>query len=364
MYEHVDWGDNPTDDPNLRLEAIIAAARRGATVRILLNGGTFDQLFYQNTNTNTVAYVNQIASAEALDLKAAIGDPTEYGIHNKMVLVWLNGEGGYAHVGSINGSEGSSKINREMALQIQSDDVYAYLARVFRVDWWLVHPVFLPLAIRNYTPPEPPVDYVVISEVMYRPNEQSSGKREWVELYNPTDQAIDLSNWRLGDAASDEYGAGRYAFPTGTVLQAGGVIAVAQQAKDFQGIAGFSTPHFEFLIDPNRDDPTVPNMIPAGAWDGFGLGLGDAGDKVILRDDTGTDVDVIVYGTATYPGIVPHPGGVNYGISLERRPPYYDTDDCSTDLVSRDPPTPGSVPLPRTSAWYSTSIRSAMRGQA
>jgi cardiolipin synthase len=352
LYEREHWGatdGTPATDPNPRLEAYIAAARNGASVRILLNGspdaGSVDE------NAATRAYVNAIAQSEGLDLKSQLGDPCGRGIHNKMVLVWLSGEGGYAHVGSINGSEASNKINRELAVQVKSDDVYHYLARVFQVDWWLAHPVFLPLVMHSYTPPKPPVDYALISEVMYRPSGQSSGKREWVELHNPTGQAVDISGWHLGDAATpDEYGAGLYRFPEGTVLPVDGVIVIAQQAEDFQGVTGFNEPHFEFLIDPYRDDQTVPNMIPAGAWSGFGLGLGDAGDRVILTDDTGVDVDAVVYGAATYAGVIPHAGGVDYGISLERRPPYHDTNDCSLDFVPRTPPTPGSVPSPSTSS--------------
>ncbi|MEE8391405.1 MAG: lamin tail domain-containing protein, partial [Anaerolineae bacterium] len=351
LYEHVDWGANPANDPNLRLEAYIDAARRDARVRILLNGGTFDQPFFQNTNTNTVAYVNQIASAEGLDLQAAIGDPTGYGIHSKMVLVWLEGEGGYSHVGSINGSEGSSKINREIALQIRSDEVYHYLARVFETDWWLAHPVFLPLLLRDYAPPEAPVDYVVISEVMVRPYVgDPPGNREWVELYNPTNHPIDLSNWSLGDAqAPKEYGSGTYRFPAGTEIPAQTTIVVAQQTADVT-----FTPDFEFVIDPGRDDPAVPNMNPAGAWDGFGLMLGNGGDEVILRDHTGADVDIVVWDDpaddpivkGNYPGVTPWLGMLTSDWSLERRPPYYDSDDCSADFFPRYPATPGSVPLP------------------
>ncbi len=349
MYEREHWGptaSTPATDPNPRLEAYIAAARRGARVRILLNG-SFDTGSVLE-NTATCAYVNQIARSERLNLAAGLGDPAGRGIHNKMVLVWLDESGeqsGYAHVGSINGSEASSKLNRELALQVKSDAVYDYLARVFEHDWWLAHPLFLPLVMRNYAPPPPPVDYVVISEVMYRPAGQTTGNREWVELYNPTHQPVDLSGWYLGDAAAaEEYGAGLYRFPADSLLPAGGVIVVAQQAVDFEGVGGFTKPHFEFLIDPHRDDPEVPNMEPVGAWSGFGFALGDAGDRVILRKADGTDVDVVVYGAATYPGITPHAGGLESNWSLERRPPYYDSDDCSVDFIPRYPATPGSVP--------------------
>jgi hypothetical protein len=324
LYEHREWGDNPTDDPNPRLEAYIAAARRGAKVRILLNGGDFGiEEFSFTKNVNAAAYVNEIAQAEGLDLSAHLGDPTEYGIHNKMVLVDLGGEDKYTHVGSINGSETSNKINREMALQVRSAALFDYLYTAFDYDW--SH--------------QPPQGHLLISEVMYNPNGQDAGL-EWIEIYNPTTEDVDLSGWYLGDVGpSGEYGSGLYRFPSGAVLVAEGVIAVAHQAQDVT-----FTPDYEFLVDPNRDDGAVPNMSPAGSWDGFGLALGNAGDEVLLLDADGAPVDVVTYGDGDYPGVTPHPGVSGQGHSLERRPPREDTDDCSQDFFDRYPPTPGTLP--------------------
>ena len=218
-----------------------------------------------------------------------MGNPTRFGIHSKLVLVRLNIAGrGYSHVGSINGSETSSKVNREVAVQVESQGLYAELARVFQADWNLSAPTFLPLVMRDYKPP----DHIVISEVLYDPSGNPDTGKEWIELYNPTARAMDISGWSLGDATADgEYGSGRYLFPAGTVLQPVGVIVIAQQAADVA-----FTPNFEFLTDPNRDDLTVPNMLPAAAWDGFGLALSNAGDHVILRDAAGQVVDVVVWG--------------------------------------------------------------------
>ncbi|MGD2143781.1 MAG: lamin tail domain-containing protein [Anaerolineae bacterium] len=135
LYEHVDWGD-PVSAPNLRLQAYLAAAWRGARVRLLLNGGTFDVEHVSLTdNTETADYVNEIARAEGLDLAARLGDPTNYGIHNKMVLVDLGAEGKFAHAGSINGSETANKVNREMALQVRSAALFNYLYAMFQYDW-------------------------------------------------------------------------------------------------------------------------------------------------------------------------------------------------------------------------------------
>ena len=51
-----------------------------------------------------------------------------------MVLVQAGGTG-WVHVGSLNGSEASVKINRELAVQVQSNAVYDYLAAAFWQDW-------------------------------------------------------------------------------------------------------------------------------------------------------------------------------------------------------------------------------------
>lgn len=342
LDERAHWGEDPDDDPSLRMEAFIAAARRGARVRILLNGGPFEAGYSENSeNVAAAAYANALAYQESLDLKAVTGNPTQFGIHSKAVLVWLEGEGGYAHVGSLNGSETASKVNRELAIQIQSDEVYAYLKRIFDWDWYTSNPLYVPLVMRISSLPEPPVDHLVISEVLYDPSGAGEGD-EWVEIYNPTAQAVDLSGWHLGDVGpAGEYGSGLYTFPAGSVLPVDGVILIARQAADVL----WFTPHFEFLVDPKRDDPGVPNMVPAGKWEGFGFALGNAGDEVILLDATASPVDVLVYGTGRYPGVIAHPGVSASGHSLERRPAIYDTDDCGHDFFDRFPPDPGGVSL-------------------
>ena len=132
LYERMHWGgnsDTPQSAPNPRLQAYIAAARRGAQVRILLDG-----YFDAGDNAETITYVNQIAQNEGLNLRALLGNPTGRGIHNKMILVQAGGQK-WTHLGSINGSEASSKANRELAIQVQSAAVYDYLAPVFWIDW-------------------------------------------------------------------------------------------------------------------------------------------------------------------------------------------------------------------------------------
>ena len=110
-----------TPTPNPRLQAYIAAARRGAKVRVLLDAYFDSQdLASPRSNLRTVEYLTAVAQAEGLDLQARLGNPTSQGIHNKMVLAQI-GDQGWAIAGSLNGGEVSAKLNREMALLVGSD---------------------------------------------------------------------------------------------------------------------------------------------------------------------------------------------------------------------------------------------------
>ncbi|HEY6042817.1 MAG TPA: lamin tail domain-containing protein, partial [Anaerolineae bacterium] len=143
-YERKYWGtsssSSPTQDPNPRLEAYIEAARRGAHVRILLDA-LYDDPNSPTQNTNTVAYVNSFAgpgvdiSARLVDVTGGSG-PAGSGIHAKIVMVYkpsLNDA--WVHIGSINGSENSSKFNRETALQTESVNAYCYIYDLYNYDW-------------------------------------------------------------------------------------------------------------------------------------------------------------------------------------------------------------------------------------
>ena len=136
LYENAFWGESSSNaiaDPNPRLEAAIDAARRGARVRLLLDS-FFDDAESLRNNQVTVDYVRAIAVDEGLDLDARLGNPTGGGIHAKLVLVTIGGER-WSAVGSLNGSESSHKINREVVLLVDQPDVYTRLLQVFDHDW-------------------------------------------------------------------------------------------------------------------------------------------------------------------------------------------------------------------------------------
>ena len=115
---------------------IIAAARRGAKVRLLLDS-LFDDPEALRSNQATVEYLETVATAEGLDLVGAVGNPTGGGIHAKWLLARVDGAT-WSAIGSLNGGEISHKVNREVVLMVDHPLVYERLVEVFLHDWALV----------------------------------------------------------------------------------------------------------------------------------------------------------------------------------------------------------------------------------
>jgi hypothetical protein len=339
MTEAQHWG--PAESrvdiyPNPRLEAYVQAARNGAQVRILLDNG----LDAEGKNLETALYLTELAQREGLDLVVRLGNPTLRGIHNKMVLVDLGAGEQYVHVGSINGSEASNKANRELALQLWSPGAYAYLSQVYEYDW--THSggafgVWLPV-LYNMSVPE--AGHVVISEVVFK-LAGGAEKGEWIELYNPTIETIDLSGWRLGDAVHRGDYERRYAFPDGTTIAPGGTLVIARQAVAYRAL-GYATQPAADLEWCNSD--ATPNLIRT-AWGEDEFLLGNDGDEVLLIDPENRVIDALAYGSGTYAGVVSFDGldGVYNGNALERWPANRDSDNCRHDFRVRYTPAPGAV---------------------
>jgi hypothetical protein len=133
------------------------------------------------------------------------------GVHNKMVLAHLD-ERGYVHVGSINGSEGSSKVNRELALQVQAD---------------------------------------------------------------PTPHTVDLSAYKIGDAAQPDDYEGMVQFPPGTAIPPRGVLVAAVTVTGSREEFPALMSDFEIL----DSEPAVPNLLEVPAWGQREWGLGSDADK-------------------------------------------------------------------------------------
>ena len=136
---------------------------------------------------------------------------------------------------------------------------------------------------------------VVISEIMYNPDSQegyhekadqpaSPTRTEWVELYNPTGAAVDLSGWVLKD---DDGATG--ALPQGASIPAGGAVVVvpdAVTAEQFAAawgdgitvypVSGWADGGMNNLANNPKPDNEVLELLDAG---------GNGVDRVAYDDE-------------------------------------------------------------------------------
>ncbi|GGL60985.1 phospholipase D-like domain-containing protein [Halocalculus aciditolerans] len=111
------------------LRRVVAAARRGVRVRILLS----DAWYAREKNAATVDRLNRIAARDDLPLRAKLVRPNGRfdAVHAKGLVV----DGRTAVVGSLNWNEQARTENRETLLALHDPDAARYYARVFDADW-------------------------------------------------------------------------------------------------------------------------------------------------------------------------------------------------------------------------------------
>ena len=150
---------------------------------------------------------------------------------------------------------------------------------------------------------------VVVNEIMYAP---SSGKPEWVELYNATPDSIDLRGWKL----SNRNVATRYTITSSTLLLPPLAYAVITKTRDlFDSTYGVLSP-------PVIEVSAMPTFL-----------FNNSGDAVVVFDARGSQMDSVRY--------FPAWGGKNGG-SLERIESDGATNDSSNWSGSAD--SSGSTP--------------------
>jgi len=132
------WGKRKNtleEAPNLALAAVVAAARRGVRTRVIVDGSWYNtEANDDRDNDDTVAYLNNLARAEKLDLQAKVANLNAAHlekIHAKSVIV----DGENIFIGSINWSENSFKGNREVGVIIRHPQVAAYYRDLYQGDW-------------------------------------------------------------------------------------------------------------------------------------------------------------------------------------------------------------------------------------
>ena len=336
------WGNstgNPIDDPNLRLEALIAAASRGARVRLLLDA-YFDDAASPAGNEATRAYVESLRAISPTlrsNLAARRGNPTLGGLHNKMLLFHVGGRK-IVHVGSLNGSETSNKVNREIALQVESAEAYDYLRAMFETDWAFQPRVHLPLVFRSF---RPPANYLLVSKVYYLGSTSLITGSEWIQIYNPTAITISLGSYKIGDEETRGGGGfgfdGMWRFPLTATIGPGRKINVAFTFRGFYEEYG-RDPDFAFFEGIDG----VNKLTPYLAWtSAVTLTLANTGDEVLLVGPDDQIVDGVAWGTGALPGNAPCPAIAPPPFaSLDRTPIGNDTDSCPADFVVNPSPSP------------------------
>ncbi|MGJ8683545.1 MAG: lamin tail domain-containing protein [Nonlabens sp.] len=109
---------------------------------------------------------------------------------------------------------------------------------------------------------------IVINEINYK-DSPSFETKDWVEFFNSSTAAVDVSNWVFKD--SDDSHA--FTFPTGTTIPASGYLVIAQE------LAVFRTKY--------------PNVNPV--LGDFTFGLSGGGELIRLFDANGNLVDDVDY---------------------------------------------------------------------
>jgi hypothetical protein len=147
----------------------------------------------------------------------------------------------------------------------------------------------------------PPTNHLVISELSPR---GLTAFDEFVELYNPTSQPVDLSGWTLQTkSATATIWTDRVVFPATTTVASHGYLLTANtNGYDSAGGSG-PVPDFSWLV------PTT--------------GIGDSGAAIRLIDQAGGIVDAVAYGGSSTQGegtpLPAHPGSGAPTRSFERK---------------------------------------------
>lgn len=109
---------------------------------------------------------------------------------------------------------------------------------------------------------------VVFSEIFYD-TPGTDSQEEWVELYNGTGSAVDLSGWTI----TDNNGTGSsITIPGGTTIQSGTYLTIATNSTGFNALYGY--------------DADVYGSLPA---------LNNSGDALLLADNTSSVIDAVAW---------------------------------------------------------------------
>ncbi|MEA2033609.1 MAG: phospholipase D-like domain-containing protein [Euryarchaeota archaeon] len=126
----------------------------------------------------------------------------------------------------------------------------------------------------------------IITEVYYDTYLKGDTDGEFLRMHNPTESSINIGGWQITDLE------GVITFPDWANIDAGSSLYIAYNATAFYEEM-LQKANFEYGVDSNE----TPNMYKRGR-----LELNNDGDEVILKDDEGRIIDVVIYGNSVYAG--------------------------------------------------------------
>ncbi|NCA82702.1 MAG: DUF11 domain-containing protein [Opitutae bacterium] len=166
------------------------------------------------------------------------------------------------------------------------------------------------------------VTNLLITEVYYNTTQVPEDDNEWIEIYNPTTNAVDLTGWSIRDTAPGSVDA----LPAATI-NPGEFIIIAARTNAFLAA-----------------NPTYAGPLLEIADGKIGSGLNNFGDGVLLRDASAVTVDAVSYGASAAAFSPPVPT-VAAGRSIARSPANNDT-NTRNDWANQAVPDPGAANLP------------------
>lgn len=159
---------------------------------------------------------------------------------------------------------------------------------------------------------------IVINEIYYdSPQTGTDNEFEWFEVYNNSSSSLTLTDWTITDNTSPDN------IPQLTIDSKGFAVIAANSTGFYTNFPGFIGSPVVFIVD---------NYL--------GNGLGNNGDRLILKDSQGTVIDQISYGD-NVSILDPSIPGVGAGSSSERNPKGVDT-DFAIDFITQNSPSPGN----------------------
>jgi len=163
---------------------------------------------------------------------------------------------------------------------------------------------------------------VMITEIYYDTYLKGDTDGEFIRIHNPTEYPIEIGGWQITDLE------GAITFPSLTGMDAGNCLYLAYNATAFYDET-LQRADFEYGVDSD----STPDMIETYRT----IKLSNAGDEVILKDEKGDIVDVVIYGSSDSDAVGGWTGtpveGVREGVILERdrdetTDKYEDTDSA------------------------------------